>query len=207
MSPCDARECGNVRGGEPMKSVYPRAFPGFVLCSILIAVAACQSSPATTYVPPPETPVVRGIPIDQIVADLRTKLIERQIQEGAMVHVAIIRYTTPSGLSRTFGRYLGQKIGEGLSKSSGILLVDPGQVYEALHRMGLEQGILDTKTLLEVGQMVGADVLVIGTYTDLGQEIDVQSRLVTTPDGRQLASISQKIPITPEVLNLIKVGP
>ncbi len=191
-----------------MKSVYGRSFASIVLCAILLAGASCRSSPAETYVPPPvKAPAERGIPLDEIVSDLRAHLIERQIREGAMVHVAVIRYTTPSGLSRTLGRYLSQKIGEGLSKTSGILLIDPGQVYEALHRMGLEQGILDTKSLLEVGQMVGADVLVIGTYTDLGQEIDIQSRVVSTHDGRQLALISKKIPITPEVLNLIKVGP
>jgi len=170
--------------------------------------AGCQTSPAVPYVPPPLAAAEKtGIPVQSIVSDLRRDLLEKEIRQGTVLRVAVIRYTTPSGSSRTFGRYLAQKIGEDLSGTSGIQLIDPGQVYEALHLLGIEQGLLDTQSLLAIGHQVGADVLVVGTYTDLGQEIDVQSRLVTLPGGRQLGLFSRKIPITAEVLNLIKVGP
>ena len=175
---------------------------------LCLFLASCQTSPAVPYVPPPEAaPEKTGIPIGSIVADLRGDLLEREIRRGTLLRVAVIRYTTPSGSSRTFGRYLAQKIGEGLSGTSGLVLIDPGQVYEALHRLGIEQGLLDTRALLEVGHQVGADILIIGTYTDLGQVIDVQSRLVALPDGRQLGLFSRKIQRTSDVLNLIKVGP
>ncbi len=88
-----------------------------------------------------------------------------------------------------------------------MTLIDPGQVYEALHRMGIEQGLLDTRTLLEVGEKVGAQVLVVGTYTDLGQTIDVQSRILSLPGGKQEGVFSRTLPKTPAVLSLIKVGP
>ena len=178
------------------------------LLVLSLPLTSCQTTPAVPYLPPPPgVPVQRGIPLKPIVSDIERVLHDVGLRGGQKVRVAVIRYTTPSGSSHTFGRYLAQKIGEGLSADAGILLIDPGQVYEALHDMGIEQGLLDTKRLLEVGQKVGADVLVIGTYTDLGQTIDIQSRLVNLPDAQQLGLFSRKIPKTGEVLNLIKVGP
>ena len=47
----------------------------------------------------------------------------------------------------------------------------------------------------------------VGTYTDLGQTIDVESRMLTLPGGRQEGSFSRTLPKTPAVLSLIKVGP
>ena len=191
-----------------MKHQGARLFLAGMFIMLPLFFAGCQTSPAVTYVPPaPGIPTQRGIPIGGIVADIEKLLHDISLRGGQKVRVAVIRYTTPSGTSRTFGRYLSQKIGERLSSDSGILLIDPGQVYEALHEMGIEQGLLDTRRLLEVGQKVGADVLVVGTYTDLGQTIDVQSRLVALPGAPQLGLFSRKIPKTGEVLNLIKVGP
>ncbi len=191
-----------------MKIFVERWLPSGLLLALFLLPAACQTSPAVPYLPPPPgTPAQRGIPLRPIVSDIAKLLHDAGLRSGQKIRVGVIRYTTPSGASRTFGRYLSQKIGEGLSADSGIYLIDPGQVYEALHEMGIEQGLLDTKRLLEVGQKVGADVLVIGTYTDLGQKIDIQSRLVALPDGQQLGLFSRKIPKTGEVLNLIKVGP
>ncbi len=172
------------------------------------ALASCQTSPAVPYVPPSPGPAtLHGVPVKEIVSDLHPALQGIVGRRGEPLRVAVIRYTTPSGLSRTFGRYLSLKVGEGLSGIPGVTLIDPGQVYEALHRMGIEQGLLDTRTLLEVGEKVGAQVLVVGTYTDLGQTIDVESRILTLPGGRQEGSFSRTLPKTPAVLSLIKVGP
>ncbi len=191
-----------------MTFIQARALPTGFLLALALLSAGCQTSPAVNYVPPsPGIPVQRGIPLREIVTDIEKLLHDVSLRGGQKVRVAVIRYTTPSGTSRTFGRYLSQKIGERLSSDSGILLIDPGQVYEALHEMGIDQGLLDTKSLLEIGQKVGADVLVVGTYTDLGQTIDIQSRLLALPGAQQLGLFSRKIPKTGEVLNLIKVGP
>ncbi len=172
------------------------------------ALASCQTSPAVPYVPPSPGPAtLHGVPVKEIVSDLHPALQGIVGRRGEPLRVAVIRYTTPSGLSRTFGRYLSLKVGEGLSGIPGVTLIDPGQVYEALHRMGIEQGLLDTRTLLEVGEKVGAQVLVVGTYTDLGQTIDVESRILTLPGGRQEGIFSRTLPKTPAVLSLIKVGP
>ena len=172
------------------------------------ALASCQTSPAVPYVPPSPGPAtLHGVPVKEIVSDLHPALQGIVGRRGEPLRVAVIRYTTPSGLSRTFGRYLSLKVGEGLSGIPGVTLIDPGQVYEALHRMGIEQGLLDTRTLLEVGEKVGAQVLVVGTYTDLGQTIDVESRILTLPQGRQEGIFSRTLPKTPAVLSLIKVGP
>ena len=180
---------------------------GVMIC-LSGALVSCQTSPAVPYVPPSPGPAtLHGVPVRDIVSDLDPALKGIVERVGEPLRVAVIRYTTPSGLSRTFGRYLSLKVGEGLSRVPGVTLIDPGQVYEALHRMGIEQGLLDTRTLLEVGEKVGAQVLVVGTYTDLGQTIDVQSRILSLPGGKQEGVFSRTLPKTPAVLSLIKVGP
>ena len=183
------------------------AVVGGMLC-LGCALASCQTSPAVPYVPPSPAPAaLQGISVKGILSDLDPALQGIVGRVGEPLRVAVIRYTTPSGLSRTFGRYLSLKVGEGLSRTPGVALIDPGQVYEALHRMGIEQGLLDTRTLLQVGEKVGAQVLVVGTYTDLGQTIDVESRILTLPGGKQEGVFSRTLPKTPAVLSLIKVGP
>ncbi len=185
-----------------------RPLPVAALLALGSLLSSCQTSPSVPYVPPSPGPAaLQGVPVRAIVADLDSALSRLEERRGSPLRVAVIRYTTPSGLSRTFGRYLSLKVGEGLSRTPGLALIDPGQVYEALHRMGIEQGLLDTRTLLDVGEKVGAQVLVVGTYTDLGQTIDVESRVLTIPGGKQRGIFSRTIPKTPAVLSLIKVGP
>ena len=192
-------------------TVSERRFRPLAVAALLALgslLSSCQTSPAVPYVPPSPGPAtLQGVPVRAIVADLDPALQGLASSSGKPLRVAVIRYTTPSGLSRTFGRYLSLKVGEGLSRTPGLALIDPGQVYEALHRMGIEQGLLDTRTLLDVGEKVGAQVLVVGTYTDLGQTIDVESRVLTIPGGKQRGIFSRTIPKTPAVLSLIKVGP
>ncbi|EQD24285.1 MAG: hypothetical protein D084_Lepto4C00500G0003 [Leptospirillum sp. Group IV 'UBA BS'] len=101
-----------------------------------------------------------------------------------------------------------RKSGKPFRRIRGSYLIDPGQIYEALHEDGHRTGASrHEEAARSSARKVGADVLVIGTYTDLGQKIDIQSRLVALPDGQQLGLFSRKIPKTGEVLNLIKVGP
>lgn len=178
-----------------------------ILAAWLVLPVGCQTSRAVDYIPPPEMTVDTGIAFSGIVSDLRGALLPVEQRTGTTLKIAVIRYTTPSGSSRTFGRYLAQKIGEGLSGTPGVELIDPGQVYDALQFLGIEQGILDTKAILAIGEHVGADALILGTYTDLGEKIDIQSKLVALPAGKQLGLFSRTISKTSEVLNLIKVGP
>lgn len=203
-----------IRGrGRPPARTAPLVMAGCLFLSL--ATASCQTSPAVSYVPPtPESVVPPERPSAATLADLVRKLdakvlgvLHTSAGVGPPLKVAVVRFTDIGGESHSLGRYLALKMGTDIGKSGKYIVIDPGQIHQLLRREAIEQGIVDTRSLLEIGKKVGADRLVVGNYTDLGSQLDVTVRVLTVPEGQNLGQASETVDRDAALMNLIHVGP
>lgn len=185
---------------------------GWLLCATVLA--SCQTSPAVSYVPPKPAEIAHpakasAATLADLVQKLDTKVLEVLGSSGGAepLKVAVVRFTDIGGESHALGRYLALKMGTEIGKGGKYIVIDPGQIHQLLRREAIEQGIVDTRSLLEIGREVGADRLVVGNYTDLGPQLDVTVRVLTVPEGHNLGQASETVDRDAALMNLIHVGP
>lgn len=203
-----------LKTGSPYVGKLPAAL--FVIVSL--SLASCQTTPAVPYVPPQEItglpyekPTVESLPaLVKALGDDVSNILARGVSPGEfrnVPRVAIPHFTDLGGVSHSLGRLLGIRVGGVLQRERDVVVIDAGQIHQKLREEGIGQGILDTKSLLDVSAALNADRLVVGNYTDLGQMLLVTVRVLTVPQGVTLGEISETVPKDASIMNLIHVGP
>lgn len=197
----------------------PTGWPGFLFIAGCVVsgafLASCQTSPAVSYVPPKPAEIApperaSAATLDDLVQKLDSAVLGvlgASPSADGLLKVAVIRFTDIGGESHALGRYLALKMGTDIGKVGTYIVIDPGQIHQLLRREAIEQGIVDTRSLLEIGRKVGADRLVVGNYTDLGSQLDVTVRVLTVPEGHNLGQASETVDRDAALMNLIHVGP
>ena len=177
-------------------------------------MAGCQTTPAVPYVPPKETGVTfptapsdtLGSLVDQMGKHLED-ILDRTSGGESGLYVAIVKYTDSGGVAHSFGRVLALKLGERLARTGRYHVIDPGRIHQALREEAINQGIVDTRSVLRAGRKAGADRVVLGNYTDLGPQIELNTRVIRVSDGFVLGQFSEAVDRGPAIMNLIHVGP
>jgi|UniRef100_A0A7C3LW96 hypothetical protein len=197
---------------ETPKRIIPAG--GILLAGILVFFPGCQSSPAIPYVPPKETGVVLPGPPAQTIDELTDRMgkkleaiLDHSSGGEVGLYVAVVKYTDSGGVAHSFGRILAQKLGERLANTGRYHVIDPGRIHQAMRQEAINQGILDTQTVIRAGRKAGADRMVLGNYTDLGPQIELTTRVIRVSDGFILGQFSEAADRGPAIMNLIHVGP
>jgi TolB-like protein len=85
-------------------------------------------------------------------------------------------------------------------------VVERRQVIQVLTERGLAQANLTSDQVRQIGQLLGADAVVLGTHTIVGRNLVVNARLVTVPAGNVAAADLLDIAAPPELLALAQTG-
>ena len=185
-----------------------------LLAGTLVLMAGCQSTPAIPYVPPKETGVTfptapaetLGGPLDRMGKHLQD-ILHRTSGGELGLYVAIVKYTDSGGVAHSLGRILALKLSERLARTGRYHVIDPGRIHQALREEAINQGIVDTRSVLRATRKAGADRVVLGNYTDLGPQLELNTRVIRVSDGFVLGQFSETVERGPAIMNLIHVGP
>jgi hypothetical protein len=185
-----------------------------VLAGAFAFLAGCQSTPAVPYVPPKDTGVTfptapaetLGGLVDRMGKHLED-ILDRTSGGELGLYVAIVKYTDSGGVAHSFGRILALKMGENLARTGRYHVIDPGRIHQALREEAINQGIVDTRSVLRAARKAGADRVVLGSYTDLGPQLELNTRVIRVSDGFVLGQFSEAVDRGSAIMNLIHVGP
>ena len=146
---------------------------------LLCALAAC-SAPA----PPPS-------PAEQLAKTLKAELVRLQPR----TKIGVLPLTTTEGEVQLLGEYLAENL---------VTLLAGADTYDVIERSRLDQvlkestlsasNLLRDDAVISVGKLLGADALVIGTFVDLGEQVEVNCRLVDVTTGRVLGTAQAHMP-------------
>lgn len=106
--------------------------------------------------------------------------------------VAVMNFPLLTGEITELGMYLSDKLTNSLFKyRDKFEVVERAKLETVVKEMKLGMtGIIDDKTAQTLGKIFGADAIVVGTITDLGEEIDINLRVLGTERANVLAVAS-----------------
>lgn len=119
---------------------------------------------------------------------------------------AVVDFVNLKGDPTEFGRYLAEELSVALPACGPSLnLVDRTYVKAILAENKLsEKGLISPATARHAAQLIGADLLLIGTITPFGGTVRVTAKLLGAGDGSLVASAGMDLPRTAAVDKLLE---
>ncbi len=140
------------------------------------------------------------------VVELGKSISESMLQEGKK-KIAVIEFSDLNDNVNDLGRFLAEELINELlkhKKDKGYEIVERRQLNKVLKQLKLSSsGLLDPKSMKEVGKILNVDSIVTGSLTDLGNDIKVNARIISVESAKIIASASTKIPKVGSVAKLM----
>ncbi len=136
----------------------------------------------------------RPAPRSDYRADSRKdRALELNKKKGATV--AVIPLQNSTGLSQYdgLGSVLAEVITAKFSEVEGIRLVEREKLEALLEEMKLgASGAIDARTAARIGNLLGAQVITVGTFTKIGKAFRLSIRLIRTETGVIIRGVSKR---------------
>ena len=140
------------------------------------------------------------------VAEVGKVIVEGMVKEDKS-KIAIVDFSDLNQNVNNLGRYLAEKLINELlknKKDKQYEVVERRQLNKVLQELKLSQsGLSDPSTIKEVGKILNVDALITGSLTDLGNDIDINARIISIETGKIITTASVKIPKVGSVATLM----
>ena len=140
------------------------------------------------------------------VKEVGASIAEGMVKEGKK-KIAIVEFSDLNDNVNDLGRFLAEKLINELIQNKGdkgYEIVERRQLNKVLKQLKLSSsGLLDPKSMKEVGKILNVDSIVTGSLTDLGNDIDVNARIISVESAKIIAVASTTIPKVGSVATLM----
>lgn len=119
--------------------------------------------------------------------------------------IAVVDFTDLEGNATRLGRFLAEEVSVDLvAEAKGFDVIDRTHLKTILqeHRLSAT-GLIDPQTARKLGLIAGADALLTGTMTPLGDSIRLDLKVLDTQTAKMLTAASTDIPKTPAITSLL----
>lgn len=113
--------------------------------------------------------------------------------------IAISSFPHTNGDQSELSNYLSDELVLKLFNvpESNISIMERSQLNKIFQEMSFTQsGVVDSKSIQQLGQLHGVDALVLGSITEMGESIRINARLTDTETGRVFSAAGCTIPKT-----------
>ncbi len=126
--------------------------------------------------------------INKVISNLSQQISSTMLEQNKR-KVAIVDFPLLTGQMTELGIFLSDKLTNSLFQyKDKFEVVERKQLDAVFKEINLTlTGIIDDKTALSIGKVLGADAIVIGTLTDLGNKVDINIHLLATEQAKVLA--------------------
>lgn len=170
-------------------------------CIILfLLVAGCAATKPQIKVTEKPAPVDINTAISQLSQQISSTMLEQNKRK-----VAVMNFPMLTGEMTDLSIYLSEKLTNSLFQYRDKFDVVERKHLESIFKeinLGLT-GLIDEETAQSVGKMSGADAVVIGTITDLGEELDINIRMIGTEKADVLATATAQLAKNDAVMKLL----
>ncbi len=123
----------------------------------------------------------------------KDRALELNKEKGATVAVIPLQNSTGMSGYDGLGAILAEVIMAKLSEVDGIRLVEREKLEALLDEMKLgASGVIDARTAARIGNLLGAQVITVGTFTKIGKAFRLSIRLIRTETGVIIRGISKR---------------
>jgi TolB-like protein len=122
------------------------------------------------------------------------------VPEGRVLRVAVVDFPDLQGVTCDLGRYVASRLTTQLSQSQKLFVIERQQLGRILSELKFSMSdLVDPKKAKQLGKMAGAEALIIGSIADMGNQIDVDVRIVEIETNRTLHGTTATISKDPAV--------
>jgi TolB-like protein len=177
-----------------------RTANALLLAALLaVDVGACATvSPAPST--SPEAPLRSGV--DDLAAGVTPRVVTARRTSVAIVGFVPVQGARSAG--DAFAQYLVEELTTRLVNDGKVTVAERAQLDKVMHELKLQaSGLVSDASAKQLGQLLGVDAVLCGTYTDLGESVRVNERIIATETGQVLAATSTTIRKTRMVARLL----
>jgi TolB-like protein len=125
--------------------------------------------------------------------------------EEKIEKVAVMDFVNANGKVSALGKYLGSKLSETIIETNSFKVAQRGEVLEVMKKNNITfPSGLNNDTIKKVGEGLQVDAIFFGEIIDLGTNIDVNVKFISSKSGEILSADSIDIERTKSAVNLME---
>ncbi len=180
-----------------IKAIQPMILMAFSLSCLLASAAYAQNqAPADTPAQPISPPIFDPLTYslqqlrEQILRDMQISLIkDLELKEPRTI--AVLPFTPIGTALPEIGQLLTEEMNVQLYGQGFWKLIERSQLDKLIKEQGFSQSAFaDQDKTLEIGKLLGADAVLIGSYAQINATIRLNVRLIHVAEGTVLAAAS-----------------
>jgi|GEM_PF-1308199 len=114
--------------------------------------------------------------------------------KGAGRTIAVTGFTRPDGRATADGTIVAERVTTELIRQKRLTVVERKAIEKVLSELKLQLSGIDADSTRKLGKMLGADLLVVGTLTELpGNRLEVNMRLASVESGEAISAASGQV--------------
>lgn len=138
--------------------------------------------------------------VSWVAEDLADILVyEQDLEPGELGNLAVIPFTDSiSGESDRFSQYFAEEMITALLLlgESELKIFERSQINSIMKEAEFNSsGMVLEDSAMELGRMVGADTLIVGSFKTAGEQLRINCRLVKVESGQILSAAAGEIPL------------
>ncbi len=142
--------------------------------------------------------------VDKLVLEVSSQTIGFLHNTTGIHKIFFVDFTDLDGKIVVFGRYLVRKLQAEVGKTKDIVVLERSGIERILEEQKLSlSGAINPEQAQQIGKLYGAQYIVTGILTDIGNQLDVTLSIVSVETGEIIGSPSSKIKMTPELSKLV----
>jgi len=164
--------------------------------------------PVTPEVQPVAGPVAQSVAmpttVEIAVRNLADKLAVGLGAEG-QIKIGVLEFLDLQGRCSQLGKFIAEDLTTAFFETRKFGLVERGLLQQVSREHVLIQtGMIDPARAQEIGKLVGADAIITGSLSDLGNEIKANARLIGVGEGAVLAVAGASIAKTENIRQMFQ---
>ncbi len=201
-------------------ATYKTNLPRTADLSRLMELVVIEGGPTKPETPSPqpmrsgELPTSKPMPSPNISTPAVTTALEISVRgladklaarlaEAKQFKVGILEFLDLQGRVSQLGKFIAEDLTTVFFEQGKFSMIERGLLQQVMREHALTQtGIINITQAQEIGKLVGADAIITGSLSDLGNEIKANVRLIDVRGGAVLAVAGESIAKTENVAKL-----
>ncbi len=145
--------------------------------------------------------------------DLRTAVdeladrIAKNAPGGKQLRIAVIDFPDLQGVTSDLGRYIASRLTTRLAQSPRFFVIERQRLNQVLAELRFSMSdLVDPAKAKQLGNMAGVEAIAVGTVSDLGNQVDLDARMIEIETNRLLLGATITISKDPAVTSLLERG-
>lgn len=151
------------------------------------------------------SPAIAAGTLEDGMTDLAQQIVKNSVANGKK-SIAISSFQHINGDQSELSNYIADELVLKLFNipEASLEIIERGQLNKIFQEMQFNMtGVVDTKTIQELGKVHGVGALVLGSITEMGESIRINARLIDTETGRVFSAAGTTIAKTATIADLL----